>query len=87
MYYNTYIWMDLLHQVHRGFTTASTTLTTAKLDLRNNIIYNNSTGSGLAVAFRRSSANLQNYASSSNNNLFLGANLMNNGTAYSISGF
>jgi hypothetical protein len=56
--------------------------TTAKLDLRNNIIYNNSTGSGLAVAFRRS-ANLQNYASSSNNNLFLGANLMNNGTAYS----
>jgi hypothetical protein len=55
----------------------------SKLDLRNNIIYNNSTGSGLAVAFRRSSANLQNYASSSNNNLFLGANLMNNGTAYS----
>jgi hypothetical protein len=61
----------------------STVSTTAKLDLRNNIIYNNSTGSGLAGCISWSSANLQNYASSSNNNLFLGANLMNNGTAYS----
>jgi hypothetical protein len=30
---------------------------------------------------------MQNYASSSNNNLFLGANLMNNGTAYSLAAF
>ncbi|MCX6278712.1 MAG: hypothetical protein NT004_11510, partial [Bacteroidetes bacterium] len=55
--------------------TASTTATTATLNLRNNIIVNNTTpnGTGLAVAYRRisGSANmLNNYASTSNNNLF-----------------
>jgi hypothetical protein len=52
--------------------TTSTTSTTAALDLRNNIIANNSTAgsSGKTVAFRRSSANLANYASTSNNNDF-----------------
>ncbi|MBS1782390.1 MAG: hypothetical protein JSS78_04940, partial [Bacteroidetes bacterium] len=57
------------------FNAASTTATTAKVDLRNNIIANNSTpaGTGQVVAFRRSSgiANmLANYATTSNNNLF-----------------
>ncbi|MEO5890247.1 MAG: hypothetical protein ABIQ31_08340 [Ferruginibacter sp.] len=50
----------------------STTSTTAALDLRNNIIYNSSVpkGTGFAVAYRRSSATLTNYAATSNNNLF-----------------
>ncbi|MDP3462201.1 MAG: hypothetical protein Q8S18_05360, partial [Bacteroidales bacterium] len=57
------------------FHTASATSTTANLNLRNNIIVNNSTaaGTGLVVAFRRSNgiANmLNNYNSGSNNNLF-----------------
>ncbi|PJE45264.1 MAG: hypothetical protein CUR32_00070 [Flavobacterium sp.] len=57
------------------FHTYSSTATTAALDLRNNIIVNASgaNGTGLAVAFRRSSAtDLNNYASTSNNNLLFG---------------
>lgn len=52
--------------------TVSATATTATLDLRNNIIINSSvpTGTGLTVAYRRSSATLTNYAATSNNNLF-----------------
>ncbi len=54
---------------------ASSTATVAALDFRNNIVVNNCTpsGSGIAVAFRRSSGiagMLSNYASTSNNNLF-----------------
>ncbi|MFY9309114.1 MAG: PKD-like domain-containing protein [Bacteroidia bacterium] len=54
---------------------ASTTATTGTLNLRNNIIVNTSVpaGTGLTVAFRRSSGTanmLANYASTSNNNLF-----------------
>lgn len=54
--------------------TAYSTSTTAALDLRNNIIVNNSTpsGSGYTVAYRRSSTNLGNYSSVSNNNCFYG---------------
>ncbi len=57
------------------FHTASTTATTAALTLRNNIIVNTSTanGTGLTVAFRRSSGaagTLANYGSASNNNDF-----------------
>jgi hypothetical protein len=55
------------------FHTFSTTATTSSLNLRNNIIVNNSTpaGTGRTVAFRRSAAtNLNNYATTSNNNLF-----------------
>lgn len=57
------------------FHTASATATTAVLNLRNNVIVNNSTpnGTGLAVAYRRSSgiaSTLSNYAATSNNNLF-----------------
>ena len=57
------------------FHTASATATTAALDLRNNIIINESTasGTGLTVAFRRSSAALNNFSTTSNNNtLFAG---------------
>ena len=52
--------------------TTSATATTATLDLRNNIVYNASVpnGTGLTVAYRRSSSTLTNYASTSNNNLF-----------------
>lgn len=55
------------------FHTYSTTSTTAALNLRNNIITNLSTpnGTGFTVAFRRSAAtDLNNYATTSNNNLF-----------------
>ncbi|MBZ0199778.1 MAG: hypothetical protein K8H86_07920 [Ignavibacteriaceae bacterium] len=57
------------------FHTTSTIATTASLDMRNNIVANNSTanGTGLVVAFRRSSGavnTLNNYASASNNNDF-----------------
>ena len=55
--------------------TTSTTATTSALDLQNNIIINNITpsGTGLSVAFRRSSGlatTLLNYAATSNKNLF-----------------
>ncbi|GAA4038577.1 hypothetical protein GCM10022386_25560 [Flavobacterium cheonhonense] len=66
------------------FHTYNATATTATLDLRNNIIVNASgaNGTGLAVAFRRSaSTDLNNYASTSNNNLFFGTSgVYNNGT-------
>ena len=54
------------------FFTGSATATTATLDLRNNILVNNSipSGSGNAVALRNSTAAIANYASTSNNNLF-----------------
>ena len=54
--------------------TTSATATTAALNLENNIIANTSTptGTGLTVAYRRSSTTLTNYGSSSNNNLFYG---------------
>lgn len=52
--------------------TQNTTATTATLDLRNNIIINNSTANGLGntVAYRRSAAGFDNYATTSNKNLF-----------------
>ncbi|TSJ44991.1 T9SS type A sorting domain-containing protein [Fluviicola chungangensis] len=48
------------------------TATIAALDMRNNIIVNETTpvGTGIAVAFRRSGVALNNYASTSNRNLF-----------------
>ncbi|MDI1255676.1 MAG: hypothetical protein PSV16_06210, partial [Flavobacterium sp.] len=57
------------------FHAASATATTAVLNLRNNVVVNNSTaaGTGLTVAYRRSSgiaSTLANYASTSNNNIF-----------------
>jgi hypothetical protein len=52
--------------------TTSATATTAALDMRNNIIVNTSTanGTGITVAYRRSSTTLTNYASTSNANAF-----------------
>ncbi len=52
--------------------TSNATATIATLNLRNNIITNLSTpnGSGLTVAYRRSSTTSTNYISTSNNNLF-----------------
>lgn len=54
------------------FFTGGTTATTATLDIRNNIIVNNSiaNGTGNAVALRNSTTGLSNYANTSNNNLF-----------------
>jgi hypothetical protein len=54
------------------YASTSTTATTATLDLKNNIFVNLSTpsGTGLSVAYRRSSTSLTNYGSSSNYNLF-----------------
>lgn len=55
------------------FHTFNTTATTSALNLRNNIIVNKSTanGTGKTVAFRRSAAtNLNNFATTSNNNIF-----------------
>jgi hypothetical protein len=51
--------------------TASATATTANLSLRNNIIVNASTakGTGFTAAYRRSGTALDNYATTSNNNL------------------
>lgn len=73
------------------FHTLSSTATTSSLDLRNNIIVNASgaNGTGLAVAFRRSAAtDLNNYASTSNNNLFFGTSgAFNNGTNYAFGAF
>lgn len=54
------------------FFTGGTTATTATLDLRNNILINNSVanGTGNAVALRNSTTGISNYATTSNNNLF-----------------
>lgn len=53
------------------FFTGSATATTATLDLRNNILVNNSTpqGTGVSVALRNSATTFSNYATTSNNNL------------------
>ncbi|WP_343631089.1 T9SS type A sorting domain-containing protein [Fluviicola sp.] len=53
------------------FHTVSGTATTAALDMRNNIIINESghNGTGLTVAYRRSGTGFANYASTSNRNM------------------
>lgn len=53
-------------------TNGNATATTARLDLRNNILVNNTIpkGTGNSVALRRSAAALNNYANTSNRNLF-----------------
>ncbi|MEO7311436.1 MAG: T9SS type A sorting domain-containing protein [Chitinophagaceae bacterium] len=54
------------------FHARSATATSGTLDLRNNIIINTSTasGTGTTAAFSRSNAGLENYAATSNNNIF-----------------
>ena len=52
---------------------ANATATSASLNLRNNIVHNTSSrngATGFTVAFRRSAAALNNYAATSNNNLY-----------------
>jgi hypothetical protein len=59
------------------------TATTASLTLKNNIFVNNypSKGSGVSASFKRSaSTDLNNYSTSSNNNLFYGTNIYYDGT-------
>ena len=76
VYYNTIYLNAVSSGANFGSTgiyhTTSTTATTATLELRNNIITNVSTpnGTGLTVAYRRSTNTLANYGSTSNNNLF-----------------
>lgn len=71
VYYNTVY----LNSSSSGASFGSSALyasTTPTLDLRNNILYNNSTpgASGLTVAYRRSNTTLTSYAATSNNNIF-----------------
>ncbi|MBC7937619.1 MAG: hypothetical protein H7Y86_19900 [Rhizobacter sp.] len=68
--------------------TTSSTATTATLDLRNNIISNTSVpnGTGLTVAYRRSSTTLTNYHAASNNNLFYAGLAAGNRLIYNGSG-
>jgi len=101
LYYNTIYLNASSSGTNFGTTgvyhTYSTTATTATLDMRNNIIANNSTpkGTGITVAFRRSAAtNLNNYGSASNNNIYYaGATedathaIFYNGTVYTMAGF
>jgi hypothetical protein len=77
LYYNTIFLNTLSVGANFGSTgiyhTLSSTATSSVLDMRNNIVVNNSTpnGTGRTVAFRRSSAtNLNNYSTISNNNSF-----------------
>ncbi|MEI8202003.1 MAG: hypothetical protein WCH34_03265 [Bacteroidota bacterium] len=72
VYYNS-IFLNAISSSATTFGTSGIyASTTPTLDLRNNIIVNNSTpiGTSLTVAFRRSGTNLTTYASTSNNNAF-----------------
>ena len=77
LYYNT-IYLDAVSTgVNFGtsgiFHTFSTTGTTASLDMRNNIVVNKSTAAGTgktAALWRSAATNLNNYATTSNNNAF-----------------
>ena len=64
------------------FHAASATATTAVLDLRNNIIVNNSVanGTGNSVALRRSTNSLANFATTSNNNDLVAPIIFSDGT-------
>ncbi|MFZ4401773.1 MAG: T9SS type A sorting domain-containing protein [Bacteroidales bacterium] len=76
IYYNTIYLNAISSGANFGtsgiYHTASATSTTSSLDLRNNIIVNNSTanGTGLNVVYRRSSNFFSNFSAFSNNNLF-----------------
>lgn len=80
-YYNT-IYLSAGSTGTNFGSTAINASTTPNLTLRNNIIVNNSTanGTGLTVAYRRSSTTLTSYNSASNNNLFYAPTLYTDGT-------
>ncbi|MEI6348299.1 MAG: T9SS type A sorting domain-containing protein [Bacteroidota bacterium] len=71
LYYNTVYLNATSSGVNFG-SSAVYASTTPTLNMRNNIFVNTSTakGTGLTVAYRRSSTTLTSYASTSNNNLF-----------------
>lgn len=71
LYYNT-VYLNASSSGATFGTSALYASTGTNLALNNNILINNSTpaGSGLSVAYRRTSSTLTTYASSSNNNLF-----------------
>ena len=93
VYYNT-IYLDAASSgTNFGssgvFVTSSSNTTSTSLDLRNNIILNNSTqnGTGITVALRRNGIDLANFAPSSNNNcLFAGTIYYNGTTGYTTIG-
>lgn len=66
------------------FHTTQSTATTAALDIRNNIFDNESvaSGSGITVAYRRSSSELANYSTSSNYNVFYAGQTATPGALY-----
>ncbi|MEO6489428.1 MAG: T9SS type A sorting domain-containing protein, partial [Ferruginibacter sp.] len=66
------------------FHSGNATATTAVLNLRNNILDNESVaaGTGLTVALRKGATELNNYAGSSNNNLFFAGSLAVPGPLY-----
>lgn len=72
LYYNTVYLNAASSSGLFGSSAISVNATPATIDLRNNIFVNTSAaaGSGLTVAYRRSTAVLTNYAATSNNNLF-----------------
>jgi len=72
------------------FASSNKSSTTGTLTLRNNNIVNNCTpsGNGLAVAYRRSSTSLTNFASVSNNNNYFGATVYYDSVkSYTISAY
>jgi hypothetical protein len=74
------------------FHTTNATSTISNLTLKNNLVINNSTanGTGITAAYYRSSTELSNYNSASNNNLFYAGTPSNsnlvfyNGTRYQV---
>lgn len=70
-YYNTISLSGLSSGVNFGSSAVNSSIS-PNVELRNNIIYNASvkSGTGLTVAYRRTSSTLTGYVSSSNNNLF-----------------
>ncbi len=94
VYYNTIYINASSSGTHFGssalYHTQSATATTAVLDLKNNILINTSTASGFGTtaAFRRSATGLENYATTSNNNIFFAGTpsannlIYYNGTSY-----
>jgi len=72
VYYNTVHINGTSSAANFGSSAINTNGTSTTINLRNNIFINNTTptGTGLAVAFRRSVTALTNYGTASNNNVF-----------------
>lgn len=72
VYYNTVVINGSSSGTNFGSSALSVNASPSAITLRNNIFINNSTpsGTGLTVAYRRSSTTITNYASASNNNIY-----------------